>query len=134
MIHAVVHTKEKSFRCDICQAQFSQKASLKDHQNVHLKKFQCSTCNKAFGRQRYLESHLKSCSTNSAAASKKKTLDVTPAPSPTVVIDINDSSQPSSAAFQEVAFMIAANDDNQNIIPVNEQTDLQRTITISHQV
>ena len=136
-IHAVVHTKEKSFRCDLCQAQFSQKASLKDHQNVHLKKFQCSTCNKAFGRQRYLDSHLKSCSSAGGQSKKKENVvtstasDITPSTA-AVVIDINESSQPSSAAFQEVAFMIAANDDNQNIVPM--QTDQQQTITISHQV
>lgn len=32
-----------------------------DHVNVHLKKFQCSMCQKSFGRERYLQTHLKTC-------------------------------------------------------------------------
>ena len=136
-IHAVVHTKVKSFNCDICQAQFTQKASLKDHQNVHMKKFQCSTCNKAFGRQRYLDSHLKSCGHGQTSNKKKEGFVSTSASSATLVIDINDGSQPSSAAFQEVAFMIASTDANQNAIPVqgmNENSDQPQTIAICHQV
>ena len=60
-IHEAVHTKVKAFNCDMCNAQFTQKASLKDHYNVHLKTFQCEHCKKAFGRQRYLINHIKSC-------------------------------------------------------------------------
>ena len=60
-IHEVVHTKDKAFNCDLCSAQFTQKASLKDHYNVHMKTFQCEHCKKSFGRQRYLDNHIKSC-------------------------------------------------------------------------
>ncbi len=67
-IHSVVHTKDKNFVCDICNAQFTQKASLKDHYNMHLKKFQCTLCKKAFGRQRYLDSHVKGCGQPSKTA------------------------------------------------------------------
>ena len=137
-IHAVVHTKIKSFNCDICQAQFTQKASLKDHQNVHLKKFKCSTCNKAFGRQRYLDSHLKSCGHGQTSYKKKEGVTSTSSAATTLVIDINEGSHPSSAAFQEVAFMIAPNDDNPNAIPVQGMnvpaSDQPQTIAICHQV
>ena len=34
---------------------FTQKSSLKDHYNVHMKKFICPVCDKAFGRQRYVQ-------------------------------------------------------------------------------
>jgi len=40
---------------------FTQKSSLKDHYNVHMKKFICPVCDKAFGRQRYLDNHVKGC-------------------------------------------------------------------------
>ena len=45
---------------------------------------------------------------------------------------------PSSAAFQEVDFMIAPNDDNSNAIPVQGMnvpaSDQPQTIAICHQV
>ena len=122
-IHQVVHTKVRAFNCDMCDAQFTQKASLQDHLNVHLKKFQCSTCHKAFGRQRYLDSHMKSnChgtmnaptgqvpqqSKNKAAQNETTTA---------VVININEGQQP---GYQEVAFISAAQADQQG-----------QTITIS---
>ena len=59
--HSVVHTKEKPFSCPICHLSFTQRASLKDHQNVHENKYQCSFCQKSFGRERYLSQHKTSC-------------------------------------------------------------------------
>lgn len=61
--HSVVHTKAKPYNCDWpqCGQSFSQKASLKDHLNVHEKKFQCDGCRKCFGRERYLMLHCKTC-------------------------------------------------------------------------
>merc|ERR1719370_828940 len=44
-----------------CGVAFAQKASLKDHENVHLKKFECKGCAKAFGRDRYLKLHMRTC-------------------------------------------------------------------------
>ena len=76
-IHEVVHTKDKAFNCDLCSAQFTQKASLKDHYNVHMKTFQCEHCKKSFGRQRYLDNHVKSCTggvTKSSLRFKKEDL------------------------------------------------------------
>ena len=77
----MVHTKEKAHKCDWdgCGQAFSQKASLRDHMNVHEKRFQCQGCQKvmndvtnsrliednfhlqAFGRERYLVLHNKTC-------------------------------------------------------------------------
>ena len=59
--HSVVHTKEKPFQCPSCSMSFTQRASLKDHVNVHENKFQCSLCQKSFGRKRYLLQHQSSC-------------------------------------------------------------------------
>jgi len=61
--HSVVHTKAKPYSCDWpqCGQSFSQKASLKDHLNVHENKFQCEGCKKSFGRERYLMLHCKTC-------------------------------------------------------------------------
>ena len=60
--HSVVHTKEKPFSCHLCHLSFTQRASLKDHLNVHENKYQCSLCQKSFGRERYLFQHKTSCS------------------------------------------------------------------------
>jgi len=61
--HSVVHTKSKPYSCEWpnCGISFSQKASLKDHMNVHENKFQCEGCKKSFGRERYLILHSKTC-------------------------------------------------------------------------
>ena len=61
--HMVVHSKERPFICSWpnCDQAFSQKASLKDHINVHEKRYQCQLCEKAFGRERYLSMHNKTC-------------------------------------------------------------------------
>ena len=62
-IHVIVHTKEKAFQCSWpeCGQSFGQKASLKDHINVHEERFKCHGCDKCFGRERYLVMHLKTC-------------------------------------------------------------------------
>ena len=99
-IHQVVHSKAKAFTCDICQAVFTQKASLKDHYNVHLKKFVCHFCSKPFGRERYLNNHLKGCS------SRNKDDSTTENPAqPSTLILINDD-QP---ALPQVSFMVSNN-------------------------
>jgi len=59
--HLVVHSRAKPFSCSRCGVAFAQKASLKDHENVHLKKFECKGCAKAFGRDRYLKLHMRTC-------------------------------------------------------------------------
>jgi len=61
--HSVVHTKAKPYTCEWvnCNQSFSQKASLKDHLNVHENKYQCEGCKKSFGRERYLMLHRKTC-------------------------------------------------------------------------
>lgn len=63
--HSVMHTKEKAYTCHTCSASFTQKASLKDHQHVHMNTWQCELCKKSFGRQRYLDQHVKGCGQSS---------------------------------------------------------------------
>lgn len=103
--HQVVHTKTKAFACDLCNAMFTQKASLKDHYNVHLKKFVCRVCDKAFGRQRYLENHEKICghSTTTATVNKNEVKDeIAGASNAAAVILINQEGQ----QVQQVSFMV----------------------------
>ena len=72
--HMVVHSKERPFVCSWpdCDQSFSQKASLKDHTNVHEKKYQCQLCEKAFGRERYLRMHNKTCNRTDKSKGKSE--------------------------------------------------------------
>ena len=76
--HMVVHSKERPFVCSWpdCDQSFSQKASLKDHVNVHEKKYQCHLCEKAFGRERYLKMHSKTCTGRDKSKEKADDTDV----------------------------------------------------------
>ena len=72
--HMVVHSKERPFVCSWpdCDQSFSQKASLKDHTNVHEKKYQCPLCEKAFGRERYLNMHKRTCTERDKSKGKSE--------------------------------------------------------------
>lgn len=86
--HAVVHTGDRPYPCDICQKRFNNKANLSKHKLIHAnkrpyvcnacgqsyrqsydlkrhmtihseeKKFRCDQCDKAFARKTYLQRHL----------------------------------------------------------------------------
>lgn len=102
--HQVVHTKTKAFACDLCNAMFTQKASLKDHCNVHAKKFVCRICDKAFGRQRYLENHEKICGHSTTTSTNKTDIKDDISTNTAAVILINQEGQ----QVQQVSFMVPA--------------------------
>ena len=49
-VHKRIHTRDKQFRCDICEKAFSQKAHLSQHILVHsgVKQYICENCGKGF--------------------------------------------------------------------------------------
>ena len=54
-----VHSKEKTFVCDVCQRAFKEKHQLVRHQKIHTgeKPFVCEICEKAFARSDHLIVH-----------------------------------------------------------------------------
>lgn len=63
--HYRIHSGEKPFLCNFCDASFARNHDLKRHEKIHLqtKSFICNMCNKMFSRNDALYRHirLKSC-------------------------------------------------------------------------
>jgi KRAB domain-containing zinc finger protein len=57
--HQVMHSKIRSFVCDICGHSSKTKQNLKKHMQTHfqLRKFQCNYCRKGFNNKSYLAIH-----------------------------------------------------------------------------
>lgn len=64
--HYRIHSGEKPFTCNFCDASFARNHDLKRHERIHLKTkpFACPTCNKTFSRNDAMNRHtrLNSCS------------------------------------------------------------------------
>jgi len=58
--HLKKHTGEKNFKCDVCQATFSQKSALTQHLKTHnnQRDHVCHICNATFTRNDHLQTHL----------------------------------------------------------------------------
>lgn len=67
--HYRIHSGEKPFTCNFCDASFARNHDLKRHERIHSnsKPFVCTICNKAFSRNDAMNRHvrLNSCSKNS---------------------------------------------------------------------
>ena len=57
----IIHSGEKSFKCETCEKGFRQLANLKAQDRVHTseKPFKCETCEKQFKTTSNLRSHEK---------------------------------------------------------------------------
>lgn len=66
--HYRIHSGEKPFTCNFCEASFARNHDLKRHERIHSnsKPFVCTVCNKAFSRNDAMNRHvrLNSCSRN----------------------------------------------------------------------
>ena len=67
--HYRIHSGEKPFTCNYCEASFARNHDLKRHERIHLKTkpYVCPVCNKAFSRNDAMNRHvrLNSCSKSS---------------------------------------------------------------------
>lgn len=67
--HYRIHSGEKPFTCNYCEASFARNHDLKRHVRIHLKTkpYQCPVCSKAFSRNDAMNRHvrLNSCSRSS---------------------------------------------------------------------
>ena len=62
-----VHEGKKPFKCDICDANFTQKPNLKQHiesDNEGKKPFKCDMCDTSFVFKHYLQGHIASIHEN----------------------------------------------------------------------
>jgi len=55
-----VHPQLPPFKCNVCTNEYSSKAKLNYHMNVHLKPFVCEQCEKKFATKYSMEKHVKS--------------------------------------------------------------------------
>ncbi|XP_060079131.1 zinc finger protein 37-like [Ylistrum balloti] len=61
-VHRKIHSKERQFQCDLCNASFKYKSQLICHRKTHDPdnlSFRCNVCEKAFPRQSLLNAHTK---------------------------------------------------------------------------
>ncbi|XP_048476200.1 B-cell lymphoma 6 protein homolog [Rhincodon typus] len=58
--HRTVHTGEKPYRCTVCGAQFNRPANLKTHTRIHSgeKPYKCETCGARFVQVAHLRAHV----------------------------------------------------------------------------
>jgi hypothetical protein len=59
--HYRIHSGEKPFTCNYCEAAFARNHDLKRHERIHLKTkpYACPTCSKAFSRNDAMNRHIR---------------------------------------------------------------------------